>query len=956
MDGRMASCLTILAASGLLSCADTPTQAPDSMLALSVTATDSVALTYICGNMFRIRNSSFEPRSVRWDIYNANPADTGSLWARGRDVGRTSVDFFVTSRTKGTMRLFVGTTLIATKANGNKAACPVPADLSAFPTAPVIAPSKARVLTSAPTLEESDSVAYRRTIINVQFLPNSSSAARRAFQSRFGAQLVGVFPTALQFRVPDMGPSLSLFNSRINQIRADSAVARATPVQAFGRVINFGARFPSDAVNHRRADYINRAFSVWNSTALRLPQAWWCETGRYGGKLPRIAIYEQNFPQVVSADISTSILTPVVRLTKWRDSLPVPVPVVQNDVDTFTEHGHIVAAAVVASGDDGVGLSSPLWRADLRVFTTENVNATRGAGAETFYELVADEIAKASPRILSFSSDIRPTGDAAQRETEFFYLTMKFKSLMDSLPRLLIVQAIGNDSVTTPYTLRDSTKRYVIQEALVSLRDSGANYRDRIVFVGASNVNGSRGSFSNAYPGLVDVYSPGVDVPVLLPGAIIDTRSGTSFAAPTVASIAGQMLAMDSTLSAADLKALLLAGAQDSVENANGDNIAPSPVGNTSDVVYEADAYGSLRLLSARAGRPLCGATVLALRKQVSPNPLGNAPLQLHIRRYSSGITEDISRDENNDVMLNDRSGNMLSVAPGGRGISLSSVIPNLGTATNLFALTPSGWVAQPKRMNTLAILYGERDTAFIDETGSTIFATTAGRQPPVSLGFTFPQGVSGFSFSFAPDGSAIALVSGTSSPSNQQGIHIIWRDGTRDSAIANFSDVPAGQHTVWSPDSRSVAMSIASAMSPGPNVFYYDSKVVRYAVSSTLVTELERSTVLSDPLQVPQSLTTTAEGGRIQMVIGSEDDLRTNSDCTLRSVRTNGLAGLRTELNLAPSPCPSGYIPPGNGGGGMDGRIARQKAPLISARFGSGAAHSGSADTSRRRRASALP
>lgn len=37
---------------------------------------------------------------------------------------------FVTARTKGTMRLFVGTTLIATKANGSKAACAAPVDSS----------------------------------------------------------------------------------------------------------------------------------------------------------------------------------------------------------------------------------------------------------------------------------------------------------------------------------------------------------------------------------------------------------------------------------------------------------------------------------------------------------------------------------------------------------------------------------------------------------------------------------------------------------------------------------------------------------------------------------------------------------------------------------------------------------------------------------------------------------
>ena len=273
---------------------------------------------------------------------------------------------------------------------------------------------------------------------------------------------------------------------------------------------------------------------------------------------------------------------------------------------------------------------------------------------------------------------------------------MKFKSLMDSLPELLIVQAIGNDTATTAYSQRDSTKRFVLQEALVSLRDSGASYRDRIIFVGASDVNGNRGTFSNAYPGLVDIYSPGVDVPVLPPGSVIDTRSGTSFAAPTVASIAGQMLAMDSTLSAAALKDLLLRGARDSVENSNGDNVAPNPVGNTTDVVYEADAYGSLRLLSALGGgRPLCGATVDAVRTR--PAPPGEDHLRFSVVAITGGTSEVLgSTDSAGDSLLYPGTpfGTQLSVAPGGRSFSVTSVTPLEESRANMFRLQNRLWTA----------------------------------------------------------------------------------------------------------------------------------------------------------------------------------------------------------------------------------------------------------------------
>ena len=259
----MTGCLIVTAVSALLGCADTPVQVPADSFSANVAGTDSVALTYICGNMFRIRNSAFDSRSVRWDIYNASPADTGSLRARGRDVGSAYVDFFVTARTNGTMRLFVGTTLISTKANGNKPACAAPVDVSPLPSTLTLAEPKTEVVTSSPIILAPDSVYYRRTLVNVRFRAEATAAMRRAFQARFGAQLVNAYPTVFQFRLPDLGESYQAFNARIAAIAGDTAVARARPHSAFDRVVIFGARYPDDAIGYRRADYITGARSVW---------------------------------------------------------------------------------------------------------------------------------------------------------------------------------------------------------------------------------------------------------------------------------------------------------------------------------------------------------------------------------------------------------------------------------------------------------------------------------------------------------------------------------------------------------------------------------------------------------------------------------------------------------------------------------------------------------------------
>jgi hypothetical protein len=922
MGGRMAFCLTILSASALIGCADAPTQTPSATAALAVTGTDSVALTYICGNMFRIRNASFEPRNVRWDIYNASPADTGSLWARGRDLGRTSVDFFVTSRTKGTMRLFVGTTLIATKANGNKAACAAPVDTTPLPSV------RARGLDidAQPRARDRNGIEVARNILGVRFsVVGSHSSQLRQFLRDLNAQVVRVLePGFVYLRVPDPGTNPDSLAALELRARSAPSVVEAALVPTLAGTRTDGSRFPVDGIGVRPQDYIANSTRTWPAKAMRLNPAWWCENGAYDGPRVRVAVIEANFPNAIPVDLAASIS--VVR--KARD----PSAAVDSmRIDALEKHGVAVAGMIAAEGDNAIGTAGVVWRSDLTLFSVNQQSQADRATLEYVQYTLLPAVSGTNSRVLSLSTDFTnlSVADPAKRSLVERGVFLALRETLDSLPSLVIVKSAGNGSYTGSFASYPDSLKDLLLSSIVALK-AEPNYADRVVLVGASTRSGTRAGFSNAFSNIVDLYAPGADVPVLTPTDSLTFTSGTSFSTPLVAGIAAQLIAMDGSLAPSEVKDLLLRGARDSVETANGDNVAPSRVGGVSDVVYEADAYGSLRLLSSRAGRPLCGAQVMAIRKQVTPNPLGNAPLELQIHRYAGAPVETITRDENNSPMYNDRSGNHVSVAPGGRAIALSSVIPFQGTATNLFNLTASGWVARPKRTHTLGIFYGERDTAIVDETGLVIFATRAGRQPPVPL----PSGAYPFSLSFAPDGSALALVAGTVNPdgSEPKGIYVLRRDGTRDSAIANSANITISHRTAWAPDSRSVVMSIASSLLLTPTFRYYDSELFRYAVAQNSVAEIVRSSVYADQFQAMQSLNTTAEGGRTRFVIGSGDDLAIDSDCTVRSVSTNSLGGLRTELILSPPPCPSSVPNPGGGGGGMDGRIGRQKAPPVSA------------------------
>lgn len=246
----MMACLAVASLVGAVSCTDASMAPRDTVALTAVPATDSVLLTYICGNMFRVRNTAFEPRDVRWDIYNASPADTGSLRLRGRDVGAAHVDYFVTARTKGTMRVFMGGVLRQTTANGNNAACAPPVDTSAF------AAVSAKIQTGESLTLLADSSTISRTQVEVRFATAASAATQRAFQRQFSAQYIGRVGRLRLFRIPDSGAQPDSLQSLLAKMRSAPGVQSAAFLSLHEEVRRDGVRFPNDNSGYRRTDYI----------------------------------------------------------------------------------------------------------------------------------------------------------------------------------------------------------------------------------------------------------------------------------------------------------------------------------------------------------------------------------------------------------------------------------------------------------------------------------------------------------------------------------------------------------------------------------------------------------------------------------------------------------------------------------------------------------------------------
>jgi len=127
---------------------------------------------------------------------------------------------------------------------------------------------------------------------------------------------------------------------------------------------------------------------------------------------------------------------------------------------------------------------------------------------------------------------------------------------------VLVVAASGNEYASTPgYPARFSSSL------------------SSVISVGAYSSSGAIASFSNdvGNSGAVQVDAPGVGVYSTYPDGRYATMSGTSMAAPHVAGLAALALSANSSLTAAQLRSLIVAGANDSIsgsDSAGGINAA----------------------------------------------------------------------------------------------------------------------------------------------------------------------------------------------------------------------------------------------------------------------------------------------------------------------------------------------------------------------------------------------
>lgn len=207
---------------------------------------------------------------------------------------------------------------------------------------------------------------------------------------------------------------------------------------------------------------------------------------------------------------------------------------------------------------------------------------------------------------------------------------------------------------------------------------SDPTLRSRILVVGGSTRQRTRwrddDDFGSGVGPLVDVSAPAESVWSLDGSNAITASSGTSFAAPLVSGVAALLKSFDPSLTASDIRSLILAGTVGTVTQPSG---PAKPVVN---------AYGALAKAAERVGAPLCG----------SQRVWGN---------HNTGkvIVERVRGNPASDDTLgavDPSQMNVIFAKHGGKGIQFSSE-----PSSNGLIWSPSGWITGTPAPNDGGIL-----------------------------------------------------------------------------------------------------------------------------------------------------------------------------------------------------------------------------------------------------------
>lgn len=214
-----------------------------------------------------------------------------------------------------------------------------------------------------------------------------------------------------------------------------------------------------------------------------------------------------------------------------------------NDIVASTpEHGTFVSGVIAADRDNNLGMKG--IADNVKIMAIRAVPDGDERDKDVANAIIYAVNNGAQVINMSFGKDLSPQKELVDR-------ALKYAESKD----VILVHAAGNESLNT-----DKSPKYP-----QNLKDN-LQINSKWLTIGASSIeNGEEltGSFSNYGKKTVDVFAPGVDVYSLQPENKYDIMDGTSFAAPMVAGVAALLKSYYPSLSASEIKEIILASYTD---------------------------------------------------------------------------------------------------------------------------------------------------------------------------------------------------------------------------------------------------------------------------------------------------------------------------------------------------------------------------------------------------------
>lgn len=428
-------------------------------------------------------------------------------------------------------------------------------------------------------------VPWVRGIVVVDFTPGTVQGDRQTIVDGVGGSVVGGMPWRAngdgEYYVRVAATTFDSLVSTVRFLQSSPQVESSHPYQ-LDSVPDAAYRAPVEGLGWRDWRLVPESTSVarrnWPLEATSAPMAWGCSTA---DTVDVIAVVDQGLFR--SAALGSNVAYSQIR----TDSLPNGF---------YNDHGTHVAEMLAAAADGQLSVGM-LWKAKLALYdiyidptrsTTSTVVSGGGPGVAALIRRNVVRAGLSGDRIINLSFAIdwekihvpsdASVGDTVYRESRHTALKQAINEVHRAGKFPLFVIAAGNDHIPAYWGGYDEVKN---------------DFPNDVIVVGGSTATGELWTQSN-FGSPIDVWAPADSVWVYGRGTAAHAVQGTSFAAPLVAGVAGQLLGFDPSLTNSQIVSLINQGAR-TPASSNGSRLL--------------DAYGALKAAAARlgVGSALCG-------------------------------------------------------------------------------------------------------------------------------------------------------------------------------------------------------------------------------------------------------------------------------------------------------------------------------------------------------------